>query len=230
MSRKSKLIRFSCALLISALTLASPLSALAQPKWEKVFEDDGILVESAEVPGKNLPSFRATGILQHNLYELLAVLDDVPRHLEWMVRMSASDTIEQLSDFDRVIYNRFDVPWPASDRDSVMQVLAEFNREQHNVKLRFLRIKHPKRPELEGVVRIPDLTSEAELTAIGPNKTKVSYLIDIDPGGSLPSWLVEWVVERIPYQMLKKLQKQILKTKGTYGDFIAKYGTPIPAQ
>ena len=218
------------ALTLLVVALLSTQPALAAPVWEKVFEDDGILVESAEVPGKNLPSFRATGILGHNLYELLAVLDDVPRHLEWMVRMSASDTIEQLSDVDRVIYNRCDVPWPASDRDSVMQVLAEFNRERHYVKLRFLRIKHPLRPELEGVVRIPDLTSEAELTALGPNKTKVSYLIDIDPGGSLPSWLVEWVVERIPYQMLKKLQKQIIKTKGTYGGFINRYGAPIPAK
>lgn len=227
MARKKRPFIIPSAPILLTLGLLTSGIAQAAPKWEKVFEDDGILVESAESPGKSLPTFRATGVLQHNLYELLAVLDDVPRHLEWMVRMSASDTLQKLSDFDRVIYNRFDVPWPASDRDSVMQVLAELDRERHYVKLRFLRIKHPLRPEFEGVVRIPDLTSEAELTAIGPNKTKVSYLIDIDPGGSLPSWLVEWVVERIPYQMLKKLQKQIVKTQGTYGDFIAKYGAKI---
>ena len=198
--------------------------------WKKVFEDDGILVESSLASGKTLPTFRATGILQHNLYELLAVLDDVPRHLEWMVRMSTSETIEKLSDFDRVIYNRFDVPWPASDRDSVMQVLAELDRSNHYVKLRFLRLKHPLRPEVEGVIRIPDLRSEAVLKAVGPNQTEVSYLLDIDPGGSLPGWLVEWVVEKIPYMVLKKLQKQIVKTQGSYGDFIAKYGAPIEAK
>ncbi len=108
-----------------------------------------------------------------------------------------------------------------------MQVLAELDRANHYVKLRFLRIQHPLRPELEGVIRIPDLRSEAVLKAIGPNQTEVSYLLDIDPGGSLPGWLVEWVVEKIPYLVLKKLQKQIVKTQGLYGDFIAKYGAPI---
>ena len=77
------------------------------------------------------------------------------------------------------------------------------------------------------MIRIPDLRSEAVLKAIGPNQTEVSYLLDIDPGGSLPGWLVEWVVEKIPYLVLKKLQKQIVKTKGYYGDFIEKYGAPI---
>ena len=213
---------FTCAIL---LLFAG--SAEAQT-WEKVFEDDGILVESSLAPGKTLPTFRATGVLKYNLYELLAVLDDVPRHIEWMVRMSTSETIEKLSDFDRVIYNRFDVPWPASDRDSVMQVLADLDRVNHFVKLRFLRIPHPLRPEIEGVIRIPYLRSEAVLKALGPNRTEVSYLLDIDPGGSLPSWLVEWVVERIPYQVLKKLRRQIVKTQGKYGAFIAEYGAPIP--
>ncbi|MEC8051340.1 MAG: START domain-containing protein [Myxococcota bacterium] len=227
MSQQRDPILRKASLLTAGVFLFLFGGSAAGQTWEKVFEDDGILVESSLAPGKTLPTFRATGILQHNLYELLAVLDDVPRHLEWMVRMSASETIEKLSDFDRVIYNRFDVPWPCSDRDSVMQVLAELDRANHYVKLRFLRIQHPLRPELEGVIRIPDLRSEAVLKAIGPNQTEVSYLLDIDPGGSLPGWLVEWVVEKIPYLVLKKLQKQIVKTQGLYGDFIAKYGAPI---
>ena len=227
MSQQRDPILRKASLLAAGVFLFLFSGSAAGQTWEKVFEDDGILVESSLAPGKTLPTFRATGVLQHNLYELLAVLDDVPRHLEWMVRMSASETVEKLSDFDRVIYNRFDVPWPCSDRDSVMQVLAELDRANHYVKLRFLRIQHPLRPELEGVIRIPDLRSEAVLKAIGPNQTEVSYLLDIDPGGSLPGWLVEWVVEKIPYLVLKKLQKQIVKTQGLYGDFIEKYGAPI---
>ena len=214
-------------LLTLAFSLVSAVNVQAAPKWEVVFEDDGILVESSLTPGKSLPTFRATGVLKHNLYELLAVLDDVPRHLEWMVRMSVSDTVEKLSDFDRVIYNRFDVPWPASDRDSVMQVLADFDRVNHYVKLKFVRVKHGSCPEVDGVVRIPELTSEAVLKALSPTQTRVSYLLDIDPGGSLPKWLIEWVVKRIPYLVLKKLQKQIVKTKGNYTEFIGKYGSPI---
>ena len=83
----------------------------------------------------------------------------------------------------------------------------------------------PLRPEFEGDSH-SDLRSEAVLKAIGPNQTEVSYLLDIDPGGSLPAgWLNGW--SKNPHLVLKKLQKQIVKTKGYYGDFIEKYGAPI---
>ena len=66
-----------------------------------------------------------------------------------------------------------------------MQVLAELDRDNHYVKLRFLRVKHPLRPEFEGVIAFPT-RSEAVLKA---NRTKLkfhTYLI-----------LTQWLTARV---------------------------------
>jgi len=209
---------------------ANSLTQVPEAAWTPLFEEEGIGVSMYLPEGRELPVFRAQGVFSENLYEILAVLDDVPRHTDWMVRMAESREVEKADDLDRVLYNRFDVPWPVSDRDSVIRVQAIFNRQSQEVDVAFTRVVHAGMPELDGVVRIPKMESLAKLRFLGEKKTEVTYVIDIDPGGTIPMWLVKWIIKRIPLKLLRQLKEQIEDTRGQYTEFISRYrpgGAPV---
>src|SRR5688572_5457703 len=98
------------------------LSSTAQAKdaeWSRLYEEDGITVFANK--SETLPEFKAEGRLDLNFYELLAVLNDIPRRVEWVENLAEIRTLTNENTEKLVVYNRFDLPWPASDRDSIVK-------------------------------------------------------------------------------------------------------------
>jgi len=198
-------------------------AALATPGWRHLYTKDGVRVEARDTPGRDLPQLRGVGTIPANLYEILAVLDDVAAHRAWVPRLSRSVALRRPSPWLLWMYVRFDFPWPASDRDSVMRVTVErsLRPDLHEVVLRTERTTDPSRPPLDGVVRVPHSLGEARLRYLGPQLTAISYLVDVDPGGSLPRWLVRLLQEDLPLEILRGLKKRITATRGRYDSFLA---------
>ncbi|MEL6177434.1 MAG: START domain-containing protein [Myxococcota bacterium] len=225
------------ALTCVALALVSlPLFALAEgkPKWEEITRDKGVLVQKKEIPGQDLPAFRGIATIKASVFDVLAVLDDTPRLTEWMHNCTGSKTVEAINDFERVTYNRTDAPWPVSDRDVVVRSKVSINAKRKIVTIRFSSINHAKMPEVEDVVRMPRLRGHYKLKILDENKTRVEYMVEANPGGSLPTWLVAKASEELPLQTLVNLRKQVKKTKGKYPSFVNKWdpekGGHLPAE
>ena len=131
------------------------ISVLAQlawaDGWEKLTEDDGVVVSRKAVPGRSLPIFRGIVTYKESIYDVLAVLDDVALRTKWVHRCIESKMLKKVSDFSRIIYNRTDAPWPVSDRDVVVQSKAIVDPKLQPGISFTLENYRPKR---SGVVRI----------------------------------------------------------------------------
>jgi hypothetical protein len=193
------------------------------PEWELVAEDEDMSLYTRDVEGRDLPILMASGRIHENMYETLAVLSDIERHHEWMKNLSESRLVGRISEYELFMYNRFDSPWPVTDRDAVVHVRAQFDKIRQHVHIRFENVNATSVPPVEGIVRAPRLLSTMEMQYIAPKETMLTYEIDIDPGGLLPRWLVRWATRRIPLQAIARLRKQIEKTRGQYGQFIKRY-------
>ena len=96
--------------------------------------------------------------------------------------------------------------------------------------MRFLRVAHKDVPEIDGIIRIERLESEAQLRYLTDNKTQVQFQIYVEPGGWLPNWAVQWVVEGIPLKLMRNLREQIAQTRGQYPEFKHRYKRLASAQ
>ena len=212
----------ACALL---LCLCSGGLASAQGKWEVVTKEGGVVVSKKEVKDRDLPIFKGVGVINASVLEILAVLDDIPNNAVWMHQCMESRLIKQVSEYERIVYNRTDAPWPVDDRDVVVSSKATVNRDKRYVIVNFKSIKTPLQGEVEDVVRMPTLRGHYMLKILDYNKTRVEYQIDADPGGMLPDWLIEATSEEIPLNTIIKLRKRVMKTSkaGTYKGFVEKY-------
>ena len=121
------------------------ISVLAQSAWadgwEKLTEDDGVVVSRKAVPGRSLPIFRGIVTYKESIYDVLAVLDDVALRTKWVHRCIESKMLKKVSDFSRIIYNRTDAPWPVSDRDVVVQSKVIVDPKRQTVKISLTPLK-----------------------------------------------------------------------------------------
>lgn len=193
-------------------------------KWEKLFTKSGITLFSATRADSNLPLLKGAATLPLNLYEIMAVVEDAKRHPEWVYRMSASKIFDRFDPFHLKAYVQFDFPWPASDRDSVLKVeVKRVWTPHHEVWISFERITDSRYPTKSGSVRVAQSRGYTRLRWRSPTRTDVVYVIDSDPGGRLPHWLVRWLSRDLPFKVIIALKKRVFATRGEYDVFLNRW-------
>jgi hypothetical protein len=212
-----------CAVLL--LALLPGVDAAAKPGWKHVLREDGVTVSTREVPGRGFPTFRGVGVIHAGIFDVLAVISDIKRYPQWVESCKEARLLKKINELERMIYQRTDVPWPISDRDSVNRSLAVVDLKRQRVNIKFWAIKSKRKPPVDGVVRMVKLRGHYLLTALGANKTRIDFKVDADPGGLLPTWLAKLATRRLPLKSIQGLRKQVRRTKGWYAKRIKRWKT-----
>lgn len=194
-------------------------------EWQPIWSEGTLTAYAQEVPGNDLPTYKIQGILDENMYEVLAVLNDFSRHQEWLFSMSSeTKIIWRPDDFHIFMYSRFDSPWPVWDRDVIMKVEINLNQETQEINATLEDIMLSQRPTLPDVVRSPHVMVLIYMKYIDETHTEIEGIMEVDPGGDIPNWMVKIFSKQVPHDSLVRLKGQIRKTKGQYEGFINKYG------
>ena len=219
-----------------ALVLVCLLSTPAAA-WEEVGRQSGIVAERLEMSGRDLPIFRGRGEISASIYEVLAVVVDDSRRTEWLHKCLEARVIERISDREKIIYTRTDAPWPVDDRDVVMRGTVEVEEPGKVIITHFKGVRDRRVPVPEDTVRMKSLRGYYRLTALDAGRTHVEYVVDADPGGWLPDWLVSRASRELPLKTLLNLRRQVRRTRGRYEAFLDRWdpsrappdqGPPVP--
>jgi hypothetical protein len=207
------------------LALAAAASILGLPPaeapaeeeagWRIVREVDGVEVARRE---GDRPQFRGTTVIDASLPQVLAVLRDVPRHVEWQSRCVEARVLARESDRIALLYNRMAGSWPVSDRAAVLRSETHVDGPDA-VRIEVHDADSPLAPERDGAVRI-QLEGRYALQALDPRRTRVEYRMRVDLGGAVPGWLAGFVAEDMPLDTLRGLRRQVAATDGAYDAFV----------
>ncbi len=200
------------ALLFSACLHAGPGG------WTLLYEKAGF--KAYEQKGPPL-AYKAEGTVDVPLAEVAAVLVDIPRQKEWVHRLAESRILEGDPVTHSVIYSRYALPWPAKDRDAVIESSVEEDINRGEVRVRFSTTTALAAPPRPDCIRVPLSDGTFTLKDSGQGSTFVSYTIRLDPGGWLPVWIVRLFVRDAPLATLLAFKTQAMKTRGQYSAFIA---------
>lgn len=194
------------------------LNAHADPGgWVFLYEKAGF--KTYEHKGPPL-AYKAEGSVNIPLAELAAVLVDIPRQKEWVSHLEESRLLEGDILTRSVVYSRYDLPWPAKDRDAVVESVVEEDVANAEVRVRFRNTTAPEAPPRSDCIRVPRSEGNFTLTDTGNGSVRVSYTILLDPGGRLPGWIVRLFVRDAPVKTLRAFTAQVLSTRGQYTEFI----------
>jgi hypothetical protein len=182
-----------------------------------------VVVSAWSPPDRPIPLLRGVTRIEATPYEIMAVIQDVERHPEWMHNCSEARLLKRESDGVAYMYTRNDLPWPVADRDAVLR--REIVEVTPGRELRTTAVSSDAvaLPEVAGVVRMPHLIGSYRLIASGDGITRVEHEIDIDPGGRLPKWVVARTTRDIPLYTLRNLRERVAATRGQYDDWLARW-------
>ena len=203
------------------LLLALTASAAEPGEWRVVERtSEGYEVALRDVPGRDLPALRGRGTLHGDVLHVLAILLDAARAPEWAEGASRTKILQREGPVPIVIHTVTELRWPVSDRDVVTRSRLTSDRDAG-----IYRLEMHATPDAlarhDGTVRISHADTHFVLKRKGKDETWIEYMVDVDPAGHLPTWLVRWAAQSVPEKTLSSLQEQIERTRGAYAKQIA---------
>lgn len=175
-----------------------------QYQWKLQRQSDGIKIYVSDVLGSGYKAVKAECTFPGTYAELIAILTNVPGHTQWIYNAKTNYLLKQNNPLDLIYYTETHLPWPASNRDAVIHL-----RIRTDSLPRFLNITGtglPKYiPEKSGKVRVPHYKASWRVSMPSPGKLHIVYVLEVDPGGSLPAWISNMFVEKGPFETFKKL-------------------------
>ncbi|MBN2865489.1 MAG: START domain-containing protein [Thiotrichales bacterium] len=208
-------------LLISTL-LVLPLASSYSFAWEQQSyinqdtSDSAVKVWTKTVEGSDFKAFRGEVIINAPLNDIVSVIRDTQNVPKWYYKSKLAKQLKRLNDHQSLNYSVTDLPWPVSDRDSVILATVT-NGADGSVNIQMTG-QPDAYPRQDGLVRVPKLEGfwklEPQNTQTAHPSVKVTLQVSTEPGGEIPSWLTNAMVVDMPLNSLSNLKKRVESGQG----------------
>jgi hypothetical protein len=198
------------AFFISLLLVMKLIPVSGQGDWKLRTEKDGIKIYTSAVPDSKVKAIKVECGYNATVSQLVALLMDVNTAPEWVYHTKSCVLIKQVSPSELYYYSEVNLPWPAANRDFVAHLTVTQNPDTKVVTIDgpavagFVPVK-------AGIVRVTDSKGKWVITPSGTDQIKVEYTIHVDPGGALPSWLVNMFATEGPLKIFRSIKFQLQK-------------------
>lgn len=197
-------------LFISLYSLTNAQPSPSSEDWKLKKNENGIMIYSRHEEGVPIDEIKVVSVLHASLSSVVAMLMDVDHYSEWIFRCTESKLLQQVSEKEQYQYQKNDAPYPVSDRDIVVHFTIWQDPKTKIVYTRSVGTPDYV-PAKSGIVRIPMFDAGYILMPLPNGDVQVVYTLMLDPGGSLPNWVVNWSIITGPYETTIKMPAQVLK-------------------
>ncbi|XP_055476392.1 phosphatidylcholine transfer protein isoform X1 [Psammomys obesus] len=182
--------------------------ALAGAKWQPLLEASGLTIYRLLDQKTGLYEYKMFGILEGCSPSLLAdVYMDLDYRKKW--DQYAKELCEKECSGQMVAYWEVKYPFPLSNRDYVYtrqrRDLDVDGRKVHVVLAQCICV--PQFPEKSGVIRVKQYKQSLAIESNGKKGSRVFMYYFDNPGGQIPSWLINWATQNGVPNFLKDLVK-----------------------
>lgn len=185
-------------------------SANAQPDWTLKRAKDGISIYTKTVSASGLKGIRVKCSLPAKLSQMVALILDVDAGEEWVYGTKSSILLKKVSPSELYYYSEVDIPWPLSNRDFIAHLIVS-----QDPRSKVVTINGPTEtnylPIKKNIVRVNHSNGKWVLTPTTNNHIQIDYTLEVDPGGTIPVWLVNLFATSGPTETFKKMKAQIQK-------------------
>lgn len=197
------------------IIICSPLNAL-DSSWTKISESNGISSYSRQTSSGGIYEIYSTGMVNAPIASVEAVLRDVsarPQYVYGCAETSYANIpgLKNTADI-HYVYNKTNMPGFLSDRDCIVKSVWTIDRSSGTVYCSSESIKSSYRLAA-GVVRMPRAVSQYTLIPRGAGKTIVICRALADPGGNIPSFVINLFTKSLGSNMIVGIRKMSAKAK-----------------
>ncbi|MDD1977022.1 START domain-containing protein [Pseudomonas tussilaginis] len=171
--------------------------------WQLAKDEDGIQVYLDESAHSTYQRFRGVALIKASVSTLNDLLENLRVACKWLYGCASMRLVGVEGD-STWVYLTTDLPWPASPRDMVIRVKTE--RTDEGALIRHLSADASKLETAPGLIRVTELSGLWSLVPKGERLTEVTYQLEAEPAGDIPSWLANQFVIDAPMVSLRTLR------------------------
>ena len=180
--------------------------AFAQKDWTLVNNENWIQIYKSDMPSSNYKRIKVECTIDGTIDKLVRILNDVNNYKNWIYNTRDAYLLKRVSSNEYYYYTETTLPWPMQNRDVVVHI--KIQRDSHSLSIAAFG-EPDYMPLVNGKVRVPRSANTWEVTVPEPNKLHIVYVFEADPGGHIPSWLVNTFVNKGPYESFKRLAQTL---------------------
>jgi hypothetical protein len=183
---------------------------LGAQDWKFIKEKDGIKVYSRSEDSTTVKSFKGVADFNTTMEKMKRVIGRVESFEWWDENITEIKVLAYEEEKLIRYYLVYDVPWPLSDRDLVAEAIITNDPVTGVRKVRASAISGvvPENPDL---VRITYYWQQWVMEPQPNGPIHVTLEGSIDPGGSIPTWLVNMVITDTPLNVITKARQVVEK-------------------
>jgi hypothetical protein len=205
----SSLLKRRC---LSTLALFSSFTVWGQTDCVLKKDRDSIKVYTCASEHLKFKSIKATFTVNARLSQLAAFVMDVNHYCDWQYNTIRASLLKKIDEQEVIYYTEIAAPWPAGNRDMIVDL--RLSQDPKTKVLTIIAKSIPQwAPEKDRIVRVPMSHAKWTVVPLSSSLLKVEYFIQIDPGGSVPAWMINLVAAQAPYDSFKTLKNKIRQKK-----------------
>lgn len=191
-------------LLISFLlySLVGTASSDLYEGWKLESDVAGVKVYSRAVDGSPFRQIKATAEVNASLEAVIAILTDYNNYKLWMNNITDSQVINQESDTVHYVYAYENTPWPVQDRFCVSKMTLI--QQIDDAILQFESVPRYMESPRDAI----EFTRHKGHWRVhrGRSGCEIEYFLESNPGGYVPSWLINQMAYGGPSKTIQNLR------------------------
>lgn len=196
---------------ITLFFLCTSFCLTAQEQWEMIKDKDGIQVYLEEEGIYAFKTFKGTTTIDASIHDFIDTIFDLNSYAEWGHNVKSASLLERKGDTLQIYYSIAKAPFPYKNRDGVYRNRFTWNKENKELNVS-IEVLDDYLEENDKYIRVSG-NGYWKVKVADKNKLEVTFLMQVDPGGAVPSWLANLFVEDTPFNTLTNIKKNIDQNK-----------------
>jgi ribosome-associated toxin RatA of RatAB toxin-antitoxin module len=182
------------------------ISFVNENDWTKSLDKDDIVIYTRSVESSPFHEFLAETEMTGTIDKFREIITDFERYPEWLPDCKSAEIIENPDSNDFTYHMKIKVPFPFSNRDIIQQIVLS---ESGNTLLVEIISQPKKMKKNKDFVRMETADGRWIIDKITDEKISIKFQYLADPGGGVPTWLVNTFIVKNPHKTLQNLREMM---------------------
>jgi hypothetical protein len=169
---------------------------------------DGIKISSRHSPVSPFDDIRVELDIVGNIDQMESILVDVNKYREWSYATKISRLVKSTAPGKLIYYTEIEVPWPATNRFFYADFELKKNINQKSINIVAVNIPNYG-PAPKDLVQVPLTKGTWKITTTANKSVHIDYTLEMNPGGSLPVWILNLFTTKGPMETFENLKKKM---------------------
>ena len=171
--------------------------------WKLESERNGVKLYTRVTDGSQLKQVKGVANVKASMETIVGILTDYGSYSKWVNNITESYVVKEQSDTEHYVYTYEDAPWPVQNRYNVAKMSLDQNLTSCTLKFESVPDFVEQRADAIQVEKFKGLW---KINALPNGSCHIEYILDENPGGYVPPWLVNYMLMEAPFKTLENLR------------------------